>query len=142
MSAVGKLAQRTLTRVHVRLYELSGGSLGGRMGKAPVLLLHTTGRRSGRRRTTPLLYLADDDHLIVVASNGGSPRHPAWYLNLQANPESAVQVRRERRPVQARDATPDERERYWPQLLAIYKWYASYERKTSRRIPVVVLERR
>lgn len=142
MSAAGRFAQRTLTTLHVRLYQLSGGGIGGRVGKAPVLLLRTTGRKSGEPRTTPLLYIADGDTLVVVASNGGAPRHPDWYLNLQAQPDAVVQARRDLRPVRARDATPDERERYWPQLLAIYKYYASYERKTSRRIPVVVLERR
>ncbi|MEX2420851.1 MAG: nitroreductase family deazaflavin-dependent oxidoreductase [Actinomycetota bacterium] len=133
---------RPMGRIHVRLYRLSGGALGGRIGRAPVLLLTTTGRRTGQQRTTPLLYLADGDRLVVVASYGGAPRHPAWFLNLEATPDVVAQVRRDSRPVRAREATVEEREVYWPRLVAIYRYYDSYQRKTSRTIPVVILEPR
>ena len=112
------------------------------MGKAPVLLLTTTGRKSGKSRTNPLLYLEDGDDLVVVASKGGAPEHPAWFLNLEAKPDVEVQVKREKRPVQARRATPEERERYWPKLTEMWEQYDSYQQKTSREIPVVILERR
>jgi deazaflavin-dependent oxidoreductase (nitroreductase family) len=143
---VGERFLRKLTgplgRIHVRLYRLTGGGLGGRVGRAPVLLLTTTGRRTKRQRTTPLLYLADGDRLVVVASYGGAPQHPAWFLNLEATPDVEAQVRRDRRRVRARVATAEEREAYWPRLVAIYRYYDSYQRKTSREIPVVVLEPR
>lgn len=133
---------RAAVGFHVRLYRLSGGKLGGRIGKAPVLLLTHKGRRSGALRTTPLLYLTDGDDLVVVASYGGAPKHPAWYHNLQASPEVDVELGRVRRPVRARTATPQERSRYWPQLVGMYRSYDSYQRKTDREIPVVVLEPR
>ena len=145
MSPAERLARR-LFRVFVRanivLYRWSGGAVGGRLRGAPVLLLTTTGRRSGLPRTTPLLYLVEGDALALVASNGGSPAHPAWFLNLEASPDVAVQVKRERRQMRARRAAPEERERLSPKLLALYPPYESYQRRTSREIPVVVLEPR
>lgn len=126
--------------VHTGLYRLTGGKVGGRMRNAPVLLLTVTGRKSGKRRTTPLLYSRDGDNLVVIASKGGDPRHPAWYHNLQGQ-EAEVQVGRERKRVRARDAEGEERERLWAQMVAVYPPYADYQQKTSRRIPVVVLER-
>ena len=131
---------RLLSQLHVRLYRLAGGRFVGRIRKAPVLLLTTTGRRSGARRTTPLLYLRDGDGLAIVASFGGSPTHPAWYLNLTAHPEVRVQVGRSRFAATARTATPAERERLWPQLVELYPGYEGYQEKTSREIPVVLLE--
>ena len=145
MSPAERLARR-LFRVFVRanivLYRWSGGAVGGRLRGAPVLLLTTTGRRSGLPRTTPLLYLVEGHALALVASNGGSPAHPAWFLNLEASPDVEVQVRRERRQMRAHRAAPEERERLWPKLLALYPPYESYQRRTSREIPVVVLEPR
>jgi len=133
---------RALVRLNRLLYQLSGGGIGGRMRGAPVLLLTTTGRRSGRSYTTPLLFLADTNDYIVVASNGGAPRHPDWFLNLEANPEVEVQVRRELKRMRARIAGPEERARLWPRLVALYPPYESYRDRTSREIPVVVLELR
>jgi F420H(2)-dependent quinone reductase len=123
------------------LYRATGGKLGGTMKGAPILLLTTTGRKSGKRRTTPLLYLRDGDALAVVASEGGAPRHPAWFLNLQAEPQVAIEIGRERERRRAREATADERERLWPGLVELYPPYASYQTKTTRTIPVVLLER-
>src|ERR1700692_1659379 len=83
-------ATRIFTGAHTFFYRLSGGKLGGHMGRGPVLLLTTTGRKTGLQRTTPLLYLNDGDNLILVASYGGAPTHPVWWLNLQANPQAEV----------------------------------------------------
>ena len=130
-----------VSHVNVAVYRLSGGRLGGRFGRAPVLLLHHVGRRSGKARVTPLLYFADGDRLVIVASKGGTDRHPAWFHNLMANPATAVEVRRERRRVTARQATKEERERLWPRLVEMYPAYATYQSHTDRVIPVVVLER-
>jgi deazaflavin-dependent oxidoreductase (nitroreductase family) len=132
---------RAASRVNVRLYRWSHGRLGGRIGKAPILLLTTRGRRSGAPSTTPLLYLADGSELVVVASYGGHPRHPAWYLNLAAHPQVGVQIGGERFRAAARTATPEERARLWPRLVEMYGPYDSYQAKTSREIPVVVLKR-
>jgi len=105
-----------------------------------VLLLTARGRKTGKARTTPLLYLQDGDRLVVVASKGGAPRHPAWFLNLAANPEVTVERGRERLAMRAREADDEERARYWPQVVAMYPGYEKYQQKTSRRIPLVVLE--
>jgi len=130
-----------ISHANVHVYRWSDGRVGGRFGKAPVLLLTTRGRRSGRSRTTPLLFLPDDGELAVVASNGGSLRHPAWYLNLSAEPRVEVQIRSARFHATARTARAEERERIWPRLLEMYGPYASYQARTRREIPVVLLTR-
>jgi deazaflavin-dependent oxidoreductase (nitroreductase family) len=124
------------------VYRLSGGKIGGVRG-TEALLLTTTGRRSGKRRTTPLIYIRDGQALVVVASFGGSDVHPAWYLNVEANPDVEVKIRREAsRPMRARRATPAESERLWPELIKVYSGYAKYREKTAREIPLVILESR
>ncbi len=131
---------RVLSRLNTWLYQKTGGRIGGRLRGAPVLLLTTTGRKSGEARTTPLLYLRDGDDYAVVASYGGRPNHPAWFLNAQADPAVEMQVGRKRSARRARVATDEERERLWPRLVGVYGPYADYQAKTSRRIPVVLLE--
>jgi deazaflavin-dependent oxidoreductase (nitroreductase family) len=126
--------------VHGGLYRLTGGRVGGRLKGMPVLLLTTTGRRSGKRRTVPLTYFEDGDALVVVGSKGGAPRHPGWYLNLVANPDVEAQVGSERRRLRARRATPEEAARLWPVIVARWPGYAKYQTKTSREIPLVLLE--
>ncbi len=133
---------KTGVALHVRVFRLSGGRVGCHIGKAPVLLLTHKGRRSAKVRTNPLLYLADGDRLVIVASYGGAPQHPSWYHNLVANPSVEVQIGKTRRPMTARTATPEERAAYWPQIVALYSGYDSYQRKTEREIPLVVLEPR
>lgn len=105
----------------------------------PMLLLTTVGRRTGRERTLPLACLPDGDDLIVVASNDGSDRHPAWWLNLEAEPGARVRFGREERRVRALRATPEERARLWPELVRHNRHYERYARKTEREIPVVIL---
>ena len=131
---------RAAGAVHTSLYRLTGGKVGGRMRNAPVLLLSVAGRKTGKRRTTPLLYGRTGADVVVIASVGGAPRHPAWYLNLQGQ-EAEVQIGREQWRVRARDAEGEERDRLWAQMVAVYGPYETYQRKTTRRIPVVVLER-
>jgi deazaflavin-dependent oxidoreductase (nitroreductase family) len=122
------------------VYRLTKGRVGGRLMDMPVLLLTTTGRRSGQERTVPLTYFEDGDALLVVGSKGGSPRHPDWYLNLGADPEVEVQVGGEHRLLRARTATAEEAERLWPMVLARAPVYGKYRTKTSREIPLVLLE--
>lgn len=133
-------AWNVITTLHVRAYRMTGGRVGGRTMGVPTLLLEHVGRRSGRRRTTPLLYIRDGANLVIVASRGGSEATPAWYHNLRANPEVTVQVGSERRRVRARTAPPDERARLWPRVVEAYRDYETYQRRTDREIPVVVLE--
>lgn len=125
---------------HLFWYRLSGGLIGGSFAGNPILLLTTTGRKSGRRRTMPLLYLRDGENMVLAASNGGNDRHPAWYLNLQSNPEAEVQAGRATMRVRARTAGPEERARLWPRFIEAYSGYAGYEKSTSREIPVVILQ--
>jgi deazaflavin-dependent oxidoreductase (nitroreductase family) len=137
---MANLGFRILGGVHKRVYRVTGGKIGGRIGKLPVLLLTTIGRKSGQPRTQPLAYTRAGDGYAVIASKGGAPQHPLWYLNLRANPLAEVTVGRETRTVRARDAEGEERERLWRALADLYPGYDRYAQKTSRRIPVVVLE--
>lgn len=128
-------------QLNVLAFRASGGRIGGSYGKAKILLLHHVGRKSAKQRVSPLIYLADGPNLILVASKGGVDKHPAWFHNLKASPETEVELPgRERRRVRARVADEGERERFWPQMVAIYKAYADYQTYTTRRIPLVVLE--
>jgi deazaflavin-dependent oxidoreductase (nitroreductase family) len=124
---------------HEFWYRLSGGWIGGRFGRAPILLLTTTGRKSGRKRTTPLVYLPDGDNMVIIASNGGSDRHPEWWLNLRSEPKAEVQVGRDVKSVVAEKAEGEERDRLWREVNEIYHGYDEYQRSTEREIPVVVL---
>jgi deazaflavin-dependent oxidoreductase (nitroreductase family) len=130
------------TATHVALYRMSGGRVGRTMGGVPILLLDHVGRKSGERRTLPLMYAPDGDDFVLVASYGGAPKHPAWYLNLKANPETTVQVGSERREVRAVEVDGEERSRLWDKAAAAYPAYNVYQRRTERRIPVVKLVRR
>jgi deazaflavin-dependent oxidoreductase (nitroreductase family) len=131
---------RAIQDANTRLYRVSGGRIGGRYDEAPVLILHHVGRRSGEARETPLIYLQDGDDIVVVGSMGGSPKHPAWYLNVRDRPEDvAVEIKGTRTPVTARHATPEERERLWPALLEMWPAWEDYTRRTEREFPVLVL---
>ena len=128
---------------HARIYRLTGGRIGHHIpGLPPMLLLDHTGAKSGTRRTTPLLYVDDPPNVVIVASKGGYARHPAWYHNLRAHPDTQVQIGAERRPVRARVATEAERRRLWPMAVSTYSGYRDYQRRTERTIPLMVLEPR
>jgi deazaflavin-dependent oxidoreductase (nitroreductase family) len=133
---------RTFTGAHVLAYRLSRGRIFGSWGRAPILLLTTTGRKSRRERTTPLLYLRDGENMVVVATNDGSPEHPHWFRNLVATPRARLEVIEGALDVEARTATGHERALLWPQLLAIYPDYERDQKRTERELPVVILERR
>jgi deazaflavin-dependent oxidoreductase (nitroreductase family) len=105
------------------------------------LLLTTTGRHSGQPRTTPLIYGRDGDRYLVVASRGGAPKHPDWYENLVAQPEVHVQVMADRFKARARTATAAEKPPLWKTMAAIFPPYDEYQTRTTREIPVVILER-
>ena len=127
---------------HIRRYLDSDGAEGHEWRPGVyTLLLTTRGRRSGRRRRTALIYGRDGDRYVVVASVGGSPRHPAWYLNLTEHPQVDVQVGPDRFAARARTATAEEKPRLWSLMTSIWPAYDGYQRKTRRDIPVVVLER-
>jgi deazaflavin-dependent oxidoreductase (nitroreductase family) len=127
---------------HVRRYRETGGAVGHiwRQGST-ILLLTTTGRTSGEKRTSPLIYAADGDRYVIVASKGGAPDHPAWYKNLEKTPEVELQVKDEVFRARARTAQGEERERLWRKANEVWPPYEEYAKRTTREIPVVVLER-
>ncbi|MGH2462207.1 MAG: nitroreductase family deazaflavin-dependent oxidoreductase [Candidatus Limnocylindria bacterium] len=132
---------RLAWRLHRWLYRASGGRIGSRVGPWSALLLDTRGRKSGELRTAGLNYLTDGGRLVVVASYAGEDRHPAWWLNLLADPRGDVQVGTERYPVTARELDGADRDRLWRLVVETDPSYATYQERTTRRIPVVALER-
>jgi deazaflavin-dependent oxidoreductase (nitroreductase family) len=133
----------TSVKGHTAIFRLTGGRIGGKVVGGPVLLLHHTGAKSGKKRISPLLYLPDGDRMVIVASKGGYTKHPGWFHNLKAHPDTMVELPREGKvPVQARQASTEEREELWPRVVDLYKGYSAYQRSTDREIPLVVLDRR
>lgn len=133
---VGQTIQRLFMRGHVSLYRLTGGKVGG--GKS-FLILTTTGRKSGVERNTPLFFFTDADHFIIIASNGGAPKHPTWWLNLQSNPQAKVQIGPRVIPITARQADAEESKHLWSIIAEKYKNFVGYQKRTSREIPIVIL---
>jgi deazaflavin-dependent oxidoreductase (nitroreductase family) len=129
--------------VHQWLYEKTDGRIGRSIGGRPMLLLRTVGAKTGEQRTSALLYVPDGERYAVIASKGGDVRHPGWFHNLTASPDLEIQIGRERIPVTARVAEGAERERLWAKANEVNQGqYDTYQSRTDRKIPVVVLERR
>jgi deazaflavin-dependent oxidoreductase (nitroreductase family) len=123
-------------------FRANGGKVGGQFEGAPLLLLHSTGARSGQERVHPMMYQAVGSAYAVFASKAGAPDNPDWYHNLRAHPEALIEVGTETVPVTARILDPEEREPIWEKQKQDYPGFADYERKTSRVIPVILLEPR
>lgn len=126
---------------HVRRYVETDGKSGHRWNGKDTLLITTRGRRSGRLHRTALIYGRDGDRYVVVASQGGAPKHPSWYLNLVDQPKVELQVEADRFAARARTATPKEKPRLWQLMASILPEYDRFQKRTSRDIPVVILER-
>jgi deazaflavin-dependent oxidoreductase (nitroreductase family) len=124
---------------HIRAYRESDGEVGYIWNGVPTLLLTATGRRTGRKLTSPLIFARDGDDYLVVASMGGAPKHPLWYLNLQANPEADIHVKAETLSVVARTASAAEKPRLWKIVTEVWPNYDVYQSRTDRDIPVVIL---
>jgi deazaflavin-dependent oxidoreductase (nitroreductase family) len=133
------LISRRTSAMHITLYRLSGGLLGGKVRETPVLLLTTSGRKSGQPRTVPLNYIPDGPSYVVTASNSGREKPPLWYLNLRANPHATVQVGRTTKEVEAEIAGPDDKRRLWPMLARKAPVYDMYQARTDRDIDMVIL---
>ena len=133
-------------KIHVALYRRTGGKIGGHLPgwpEARIVLVDHTGAKSGAKRTSPLMYCKDGDAIAVVASKAGQPTHPAWFHNLNANPDTTIQVGSVVREVRARVASDEERDRLWPKFVAFYPGYDFYQRNAKgRRIPIVILDPR
>ena len=124
---------------HVRAYRETGGEVGYLWNRVPTLVLTVTGRRTGRQLSSALIFGRDGDDYLVVASMGGAPRHPSWYLNLQANPQARIQVKDQTIPVLARTAPQADKARLWRIMTDFWPNYDTYQSRTDRDIPVVVL---
>jgi deazaflavin-dependent oxidoreductase (nitroreductase family) len=129
-------------RDQVELYESSGGTRGTTLGDTglPVVIVTNRGARSGKVRKTPVMRVEHDGRYAMVASKGGSPEHPVWYHNIQAHPVVELQDGPRRQDMVAREVTGDERAEWWKRAVAAYPPYAEYQTKTTREIPVFVLE--
>ncbi len=127
---------RLFMKGHVSLYRLTSGKVGG---GEHHLILTTTGRKSGVERDTPLFFFTDADRYIIIASNGGAPKHPVWWLNLQSNPQAKIQINSRVIPVTAQQADAEERKRLWAIIAEKYKNFVGYQKRAEREIPIVVL---
>ena len=122
-------------------FRANGGKVGGNFTGAPMLILHTTGAKTGQERVHPLVHgTTDGGDVVIFASKAGAPSHPAWYLNLVANPAATIEIGTETRRVRARVAEGDEREQIWSKQKQAMPGFAEYEQRTTRQIPVVILE--
>jgi deazaflavin-dependent oxidoreductase (nitroreductase family) len=133
---------RATGKLNVPIYRVTRGRLMGKVGRAPVLLLTSKGRRTGQPRTAPVLFLADGDCVVVIGSNAGNVNAPAWSHNLKANADAEIEIRGERRAVRARVAEGEERAELWRRMNAQYGGFEDYDHRTSREIAVFVLDPR
>ncbi|MET8984319.1 nitroreductase family deazaflavin-dependent oxidoreductase [Nonomuraea wenchangensis] len=120
-------------------FRANEGRVGGPFEGSPLLLLTTTGARSGRQVTTPVMYLPDGERYVIIASNAGADNHPAWYHNLRAHPVATVEVGTDTFQAKAVPVEGEERDQLYARMVAVAPGFADYERKTSRRIPVLAL---
>ena len=140
---LGDRALAALSGFHRRVIRVTRGRLGWRIGRLVTVELHTVGRRTGQRRTAVLSApIVEPDRVVLVASKGGADRHPAWYLNILAEPDVVVGFRAGSRAMRARTASPTEKAELWPRITSAYAGYARYQQRTRRDIPVVVCEAR
>jgi deazaflavin-dependent oxidoreductase (nitroreductase family) len=134
---------RNVMKGHTLAYRATNGLVGHRVPFAPpMLLLDHVGAKSGTKRTSPLAYMKDGKNYVIVASKGGHPKHPGWYHNLRANPDTTIQVGSKRHAVKARVANAQEHKRLWKKVVDVYNGYEGYQERTKRKIPLVILEPR
>ena len=135
------LGFRALNLVHRSIVRVSGGRIGASAFGMPVITLHTVGRTTGHARSTMLTVpVMDSDRIVLVASKGGDDRNPDWFRNLMAHPDAELTMGDKRRRVRARLASEEEKVELWPRVIATYKGYGSYRKRTKREIPLVICE--
>jgi deazaflavin-dependent oxidoreductase (nitroreductase family) len=135
-----RLMFRAVSAIHVGVLRATKGRMGSRMGEGRIVVLTTTGARSRAKRSTALMSVRDGDDYVVIASNGGMRRNPGWYHNIRAHPEARIEVEGRAMDVHGHVATPEERARLWPDIVARFPNYGGYQEKTAREIPLVILE--
>jgi len=134
---------KLLNITHKGVLRMTGGRWPNVLRGMPGVELQTVGRKSGEPRTTMLTTpIHDENRVVLIASKGGDPRDPQWYLNLAANPDVEVTMNGQTRSMRARTASPGEKASMWPDIVAVYKNYDSYQKKAGREIPVVICEPR
>ena len=126
--------------IHVAVYQKTSGKIGGNLAGNPILLLHSIGRKSGKPYILPLTYFRDANNFVIIGSNNGQDKHPGWYYNLQNQPETAVQVMHQTIPVKAYLLAGEEREELWQRICRKHPQYPKYQAKTTRQIPLFMLE--
>lgn len=130
-----------LTRGHAAIYRATGGRVGAHFRGAPSLLvLEHVGAKTGKLRRNPLVYMPDGENLLIVASKGGAHSNPAWLHNLRAHPEATVYIDDKSVSVRAHELTQEERDRMWPRAASFNPHWEGYQKRTSRQIPLVLLE--
>ena len=127
-------------RLQVYMYRRSGGKRMGMLRGMPLLLLTTVGRKTGIERVTPLMYIRDGENYVITASNSGGATHPAWFVNIKANPQASIQVGDMSGGVTARQASAEEKARLWAELVQRAPFFEDYRQKTTRDIPMVILQ--
>jgi deazaflavin-dependent oxidoreductase (nitroreductase family) len=141
MVNIKDVVARNVTNAHAAVFRATSGRVGGRLFGMPALMLTTTGRRSGQKRTTMLTApVVDGERVVLVASYGGDDRHPTWFLNLRDDPDVEIVMGGRTRRMRARIASAEEKAELWPRVVAAYKGYGQYQRRTERDIPLVLLD--
>jgi deazaflavin-dependent oxidoreductase (nitroreductase family) len=134
---------KTMNNIHRVLFNATGGLVGGRLLGMLVVDLKTIGAKSGQPRSSMLTSpVQEGDKIVLVASRGGDPQHPGWYHNIKANPDVEIRTRGGTKKMRARVATPEEKQRLWPDVVKKYRGYGQYQTRTTRDIPLVILEPR
>ena len=131
---------KIFTGLHVFLYHTSGGKIWGSMNGNPVLMLTTTGRKSGLPRTTPVMYVHKDNEYLIAASAGGADQNPTWFSNINSKPEATIEINGRKTKVKAVITSGDERDKLYENFKALGSNFIEYEKKTTRKIPVVRLQ--
>jgi deazaflavin-dependent oxidoreductase (nitroreductase family) len=137
-SGIVIILQRFFMNVHIFFYQRTDGVIGGNLGR-PMLLLTTIGRKSRRERITPIFYFPYGERFVLIASNGGAPQHPQWWFNLQIHTQAKVQIGRHTIAVTTQQAAGEERQHLWSLITSKYPEFMTYQKRTTREIPVVIL---
>ena len=137
---IGKWIFKQFMRFQIFMYRRSGGKRMGSLRGMPLLLLTTVGRKTGKQHVAPVMYLRDGENYVVTASNNGAAKHPGWFVNLQADPQTSIEVDGMIKSVLAHQASPEEKKCLWTQLVERAPFFEDYQKKTTRDIPMVILQ--